>query len=115
MVKTVSTLTSSGLKNWLIQNFSAFFMFIYIVGLVIYLMIKPIQDFSDWQLFIHLTFMKIASLLFLFFVIIHTRLGLWMIATDYLKNTIIRIGFLMISSLVLIGSFLWAVSIMWGA
>ena len=117
MVKltSVTTITSSGLKNWLIQNFTAFFMMIYVLGLMSYLIINPVKDFYSWSYLFHLKIMQIATLLCLFFMIIHTRLGLWMIATDYLKNTRVRIGFLIVTSLVLASSFIWAISIVWGA
>ena len=115
MAKALLNITQSGLKNWLIQNISALFMFIYMLGLTGYFIMHPVLNYEDWKALFSHNFMRVTSLLFLFFMIIHTRLGLWMIATDYLKNTVVRLIFLIIGSLILVGSFLWAVLIMWGA
>jgi len=115
MVKDVTSLTQSGLRSWLIQNFTAFFMAVYLITLVIYSIFSGAYlDFNQWHDLFSSVFVKIATLLFFFFLILHTRIGLWMIATDYLKNTAVRLVFIILISLILISSFLWAVSILWG-
>ena len=115
MVKSVTSLTRNGLRDWLIQNMSAAFMAIYIISLVIYLMINPVEGYYNWHGLFNSTFMRVSTLLFLLFLILHARIGLWIIATDYLKPTVIRIAFLVVTSLVLVGSFLWAISVLWGS
>ncbi|HEV2614492.1 MAG TPA: succinate dehydrogenase, hydrophobic membrane anchor protein [Gammaproteobacteria bacterium] len=114
MVKSVTSLTRNGLRDWLVQNITAAFMAIYIISLVIYVMLNPVVDYYAWHALFSSIFMRISTLLFLFFLILHTRIGLWTIATDYLKPTAIRMLFLAVTSLVLVGSFLWAISILWG-
>ena len=115
MVKSVTSLTRNGLRDWLIQNMTAFFMAVYIISLVIYLMFNPVRDYYSWHLLFNSMFMRISTVLFLLFLILHTRIGLWTIATDYLKSTVIRIIFLVVTSLVLVGSFIWAASVLWGS
>jgi succinate dehydrogenase / fumarate reductase membrane anchor subunit len=115
MVKSVTSLTRNGLRDWLIQNMTAFFMAVYIMGLVIYLMMNPVTSFYNWHLLFSSMFMRICTLLFLVFLVLHTRIGLWTIATDYLKSTVVRAVFLIVISLVLVGSLIWAVSILWGS
>lgn len=115
MVKSVTSLTRNGLRDWLIQNMTAFFMAVYIMSLVIYLMFNPVTDYYSWHGLFSSTFLRISTLLFFLFLILHTRIGLWTIATDYLKSTVVRAVFLIVTSFVLIGSFIWAVSILWGS
>jgi len=115
MVKSVTSLTRNGLRDWLIQNMTAFFMAVYIISLVIYLMLNPVRDYYSWHLLFNAMFMRISTLLFLLFLVLHTRIGLWTIATDYLKSTVIRAIFLVVTSLVLVGSFIWAASVLWGS
>jgi succinate dehydrogenase / fumarate reductase membrane anchor subunit len=115
MVKSVTSLTRNGLRDWLVQNMTAFFMAVYIISLVVYLMINPVLGYYTWHALLSTLFMRVSTLLFLLFMILHTRIGLWTIATDYLKSTVVRAIFLIVTSLVLISSFIWAVSILWGS
>lgn len=115
MVKSVTSLTRNGLRDWLIQNMTAAFMAVYIISLVTYLIFNPVQDYYSWHGLFSSTFMRVSTLLFFLFLILHTRIGLWTIATDYLKSTFVRAVFLVVTSLVLVGSFLWAISVLWGS
>ena len=115
MVKSVTSLTRNGLRDWLIQNMTAFFMALYIITFVVYLMFNPVHDYYSWHGLFGSTGMRIATLLFFLFLILHTRIGLWTIATDYLKLTVVRVSFLVITSLVLVCSFIWAMNILWGS
>ncbi len=113
MVKSVSSLTRNGLRDWVIQHFSAFFMAIYVIGFVGYLFFNPVNDFYSWQALFTGTFMRIATLLFIFLLVLHARIGLWTIATDYFKNFTVRITFLLLISLVLIACLIWGIQILW--
>lgn len=113
MVKSVSSLTRNGLRDWVIQNFSAFFMATYLIGLVGYSFFVPLSDFYNWQQLFSTGWVRIATLLFVVLLTIHTRIGLWTIATDYLKNFYVRAAFLIITSLILITCLIWSVQILW--
>jgi succinate dehydrogenase / fumarate reductase membrane anchor subunit len=115
MVKSVTSLTRNGLRDWLIQNMTAFFMAVYIITFVSYLIFNPVHDYYSWHGLFSSTGMRIATLLFFLFLILHTRIGIWTVATDYLKSTAVRIPFLVVTSLVLVGSFIWAMNVLWGS
>lgn len=115
MVKSVTSLTRNGLRDWLIQNITAAFMAVYILSLVIYILFNPVNSFYNWHELFSSVLMRISTTLFFLFLVLHARIGLWTIATDYLKPTIIRLIFLIITSLVLVTSFLWAMCVLWGA
>lgn len=115
MVKSVTSLTRNGLRDWLIQNITGAFMAVYVVSLVIYILINPANSFYSWHALFGSIFMRVSTFLFFLFLVMHTRIGLWTIATDYLKYTPVRLLFLIITSLVLIASFLWAMCVLWGS
>jgi succinate dehydrogenase / fumarate reductase, membrane anchor subunit len=114
MVKSVSSLTRNGLRDWLIQHLTAAFMTIYVVGLVAYVIAHPAMDFYSWHALFTNNFIRIATLLFYLFLVVHAWIGLWTIATDYLKNTFIRLAFLMIVLLILFATLIWCIQILWG-
>ena len=114
MVKSVTSLSRNGLRDWLIQHLTAAFMTFYVIGLVAYLVVHPVTDFYSWHALFANNFTRIATLLFFFFLMLHAWIGLWTIATDYLKNTFVRLLFLMVVLLVLFATMIWCIQILWG-
>lgn len=113
MVTSVTSLTRNGLRDWLLQRLSSLYMAVYIIALVAYLIINQATDFYVWHSLFSMNAVRLATVIFLFFLIIHAWIGLWTIATDYLKRAAVRLSFLTIVMLILFASFLWGIQILW--
>lgn len=114
MVKSATSLTVSGLRDWLIQRVSAVLIGVYVLFLLGYIMFCPSFDFPSWQaLFTH-TAMRVATIMVLVATLLHVYIGMWTISTDYLKNTAVRIAFQSIVRLSLVACVIWGIIIVWG-
>lgn len=114
MVTDVTSLTGNGLKDWLIQRVTSVFFAAYSIFVLAYLITHPQLSFEQWHSLFHNSAFKIASLIALLALSLHTWVGVWTVTTDYIKCTALRISTQMLVLLVLLVQFLWGLMIVWG-
>src|SRR5262245_45240668 len=114
MVKSVSSLTQSGVRDFLLQRISAAYMAIFLLGFIIYLFFYPTTYFYSWHQLFENEVVKIAVFFFFLSMMIHAWIGVWMVATDYLKADITRLFFLILVMGLLLISLVWSIAILWG-
>jgi succinate dehydrogenase / fumarate reductase, membrane anchor subunit len=103
-----------GLTRWLWQRFSAVFLLCYIVYLSFFILSHyEIMTFKLWSATMHQFSMSLATSLALFFLCVHSWIGCWTIATDYVKCSMIRLPLLSLYSLILMSSFLSGLVLLW--
>lgn len=113
MVRSVTSLGRSGLHDWLWQRVSAVVLASYVVFMAVYFATHPGFTYSDWQFLFSGSAFKLFTLVFIVGLSAHAWIGLWTVATDYIKPTSIRFVF---QSAVIIASilyFLWGVQVIW--
>lgn len=116
MVKRVTSSTSlsrTGVTDWLIQRASALIMLAYVVFLLGFYLGHPGLNYDTWHgLFSH-TAMRIFNVLLLLTLLGHAWVGIWTVLTDYVKNTYWRGT---IQTLIILGflvCLVWAIQIFW--
>jgi succinate dehydrogenase / fumarate reductase membrane anchor subunit len=114
MVKTVLGVNHQGLRDWMVQHLSAFFMAIYSIGLIAYLVTHTNLDFSTWQLLFSHTWMKISTIMFVGLVLMHAWVGMWTIFTDYVKPYVLCLTLNGLVLFFLAACFIWTLQILWG-
>jgi succinate dehydrogenase / fumarate reductase membrane anchor subunit len=114
MVKSVSSLTQSGVRDFLLQRLSAYYLLFFLIGFVLYLMSHPAADYYAWHNLFQNTLMRVSVFFFFLSLTIHAWIGMWMVATDYLKDYVLRLFVLVIVMLILLLSLVWGVAILWG-
>ncbi len=114
MVDNVTSLTGNGLKDWLLQRFSAVFIGIYTVFLLSFIMLHTPLTYPVWHGLFQNTLMRIASVTVLFLLILHAWIGIWTVSTDYVKNTFVRISLQALIAIGFIGLLIWGIDIFWG-
>ncbi len=113
MVGNVTSYSSNGLRDWLVQRATAVILAIYSIFIIDYLIVHPHLVYADWQqLFAH-TWMKVATLLALLSVLLHALIGLWTVLTDYVKPAKLRMFILILVILTLMSCLLWGIIILW--
>lgn len=114
MVTNITSLTGNGLKDWLLQRFSALYFACYFVFIFIFFLSHPRMHYADWHGLFQGWGFKIASIIALLAFTIHAWIGLWTVLTDYVKKTSLRLVIEGLVFLGLLGQLLWGIIIIWG-
>ena len=115
MVGSVTSLTRSGLRDWLIQRISAVVLALYALFLLGFILFSQPLAYANWHGLFANGFMRVFTFLALVSVVYHTWVGLWTVFTDYIKCPSLRLTLLVIVVLALLGYLVWGVTIVWGA
>ena len=115
MVGSVTSLTRSGLRDWLIQRVTAVVLALYTLFLLGFILLHHPLTYANWQGLFANGFMRIFTFLTLLSVVYHTWVGLWTVFTDYIKCSWLRLILQVIVVIALLGYLVWGVAIVWGA
>ena len=114
IVRNVTNLSRSGLSDWLIQRFSAVVLAAYTVFILVFLVASPELTYNQWAMLFSHTTMKIFTLLAILSLVGHAWVGLWTVATDYLKPLAIRFLFLAVVAITLFVYLIVTITALWG-
>lgn len=114
MVENITIMGRSGLRDWLVQRVSAIILTLYIIFLLGFIVWHQPLDYVTWHQLFSSNWVRILSLLSVFSLLLHVWVGIWTIATDYLKCAYIRMPFLLVVMLVLFACSVWSILILWG-
>jgi succinate dehydrogenase / fumarate reductase membrane anchor subunit len=114
MVTNVTSLTGNGLKDWLIQRFTAVYFMVYCIYMLAYLLFTPPMNYMQWYTLFHNGWFQVAGLIALLALSLHSWVGIWTVTTDYIKCTAIRLTVQYLVILWLLGQFIWGLMIVWG-
>lgn len=121
-VRNVTSLSRSGLSDWLLQRVSAVILGAYMLWLLGSILLAPEMSYSEWRDLFDSTFMRLFSLITLLAVCVHAWVGMWTIGTDYLRPahvgksaTTIRLIYQAGCVLLIVVYLLWGISIFWGS
>jgi len=112
MLKNITNFGRSGVADWFIQRISAIILFAYLIWLVVYCCVYA-PDYASWRELFNLFSVKVVSLFALVSLLVHAWIGMWTIATDYIKPTSVRILVELVIIFALAIFFVWGVHILW--
>lgn len=113
MVKTVSSVSHRGLRDWVIQRISAIYMGIYFIALILYCLCHSSFSYGEWHALFGSHFMKVATILSLTCLIFHTWVGIWTVMTDYIKPFVLSCIMQVLVFFFLAACFIWGILILW--
>ena len=102
-----------GLKDWLIQRVTATIMALYTVLFAVIYFVSCPTDYFTWSYIFQSQWMRIITLLFFFSLFWHAWVGVRDIYMDYIQSTSLRLGFQVVTVVVLLAYALWVVQILW--
>ena len=121
MVTNATSLSRSGLSDWLIQRFSAVILAAYVLWLMGILLFAPPPDHTQWRALFAGTGMRLFGVIALASLCAHAWVGMWTIGTDYLTErhlggaaTPIRLLYQAICVLLIAVYLLWGIEVFWG-
>jgi succinate dehydrogenase / fumarate reductase membrane anchor subunit len=121
MVTNATSLSRSGLSDWLIQRFSAIVLAAYTLCILGSFVIHPDMNYAQWTAIFESNAMRLFSLITLASLCAHAWIGMWTIGTDYLTAshlgkaaTTIRLLYQAFSVLLIAVYLIWGIQIFWG-
>lgn len=118
MVTAVTSLSRSGLSDWLVQRVTA----VILLAFFVFVGVKLVNGvtYAQWVDLFAQTWMKVFTLLALLSLAAHAWIGMWGVFTDYLterlmggKGNVLRIGLQLVTSVSLVVYVIWGVQIIW--
>lgn len=113
MVASATSLGRSGLHDWMIQRVTAVVLAAYVIYLSGFVFSSEVMAFSTWQGLFAQTWFKVFSLLALASLCFHAWIGMWIVSTDYIKPTGIRMVFQVLVILSCFAFLIWGAQILW--
>ncbi|MCD6045590.1 MAG: sdhD [Gammaproteobacteria bacterium] len=113
MVKSATSLTGNGVRDWLWQRVSAVILAVYTLFILGFIWLTPQLDYVAWFQFFQGIWVKLFTLLAALSLLTHTWVGMWTILTDYVKSTRLRLTFEILVIIALFLYFLVAIAIVW--
>lgn len=86
LVVNVTSLSRSGVADFLLQRVSAVFLVVYAGCIVWCVLVHPDLEYAQWVAFMHSPVMLILGTLTLLSWGIHAWIGMWTVGTDYLNE-----------------------------
>ena len=90
---SASNFSRNGVSDWLLQRASAVILAAYTLCVLGFVLSIGELSLAAWRGYFGSFWMQIFTLLALIAYVVHAWIGLWTIATDYLKNTALRMLF----------------------
>jgi len=114
MVASATSLSHSGLRDWLIQRVSAVVIGLFVIILFGFFLVHPGLTFKQWNNFITNPVMQMVTFLALLSTVAHAWIGVWTVLTDYVKPLATRLFLEIIIVLGLITYLVWGTQVIWG-
>jgi len=108
------SLGGTGLRDWLVQRYTAVFLGIYTLFLVGFVLMHNELTYEDWLALFASPFMQICTLFALVCVAFHAWVGLWTVLTDYVKPLFLRYLLEGVIIFTLFGYVVWGIFVLWG-
>ena len=122
MVTNATSLSRSGLSDWLIQRVSAVVLGAYTLCLLGSFIAYPDMDYAQWRSLFDSTAMRLFSLIALLALCGHAWVGMWTVGTDDLTAahlgkgaTGVRLVYQAICVLLILVYLFWGIRIFWGS
>lgn len=114
MVNSRVTGARYGIAGWLVQRVSAAVMLAYTGLIAVMFLMGPGIDASAWHAAFAAPWLRLASVLFLLSLLLHTWIGLRDVLMDYVHPTRVRLPLQVLVALSLIAYALWGLRLLWG-
>lgn len=108
------SLGGTGLRDWLVQRYTAVYLAIYTLFLVSFIFMHQELTYESWIGLFASPWMQISTVFALLCVAFHAWVGLWTVLTDYVKPILLRYVLEGIILFTLFGYVVWGIFVLWG-
>ncbi len=90
MVLNQASLKRDGVQDYVSLRATAIILAAYTLFILGFFLVTPEITFEVWSGLFSNIFVKVFTLLALVCIAVHTKIGLWQVLTDYVKNSTVR-------------------------
>jgi len=98
---------AQGLRAWLLQRFTAIYLAIYILVVLVMFLAHGDWDYASWRAWMAQPLMSVATVLFTLAIFLHVWVGVRDVLIDYIHAAWLRLMFMAGTALLLLTSLLW--------
>lgn len=120
MVTNVTSLTRSGLSDFVVQRLSAAILALYTVCVMSFFLVNPELTYTEFATYFNSMPMRVFSTLAVLAFAGHAWIGMWTIGTDYLREahvggsaTTVRLAYQGLCLALIFVFVVWGFSILW--
>ncbi|MGE3319152.1 MAG: succinate dehydrogenase, hydrophobic membrane anchor protein [Candidatus Berkiella sp.] len=110
----MSSLGGTGLRDWLVQRYTAVFLAGYTLFLLGWVIAQHQVTYESWLMLFSSPWMQISTLFALVSIAFHAWVGLWTVLTDYVKPPLLRYLLEGVILFTLFGYVIWGIFVLWG-
>ena len=114
MVNVVASVGRNGVHDFILIRASAIILVLYTVLIAGFFMVTPNVTYDIWQAFFACTSVKVATILALFALLVHGKIGVWQVLSDYIKPALLRGALQFFFSVLLLAYLVFGFLIVWG-
>ena len=114
MVRRAVSGAHYGVRDWLVQRFSAVAMLVYTLALIVYVLMHQPLNYETWQELFKHAVMRFFTLLFALSLFVHAWVGMRDVLMDYVRSTWVRLSLQVATIASLLLYTMWTVSLLWG-
>lgn len=104
----------SGLREWILQRFTAIYIGFYFLFLFFSLKLNGEVTYLVFYDLFSCFYFKVFSILFVFSLVLHASIGIGIVVTDYIKGTFLRVFLDFFINFVLLSYVFFIMQILWG-
>lgn len=113
MVSNASALGRNGVHDFILVRATAIVLTLYIIYMVGFLP-PPVKFLGSLDGLFSSAFTKVFTLLALVSILIHARIGMWQVLTDYVKPLAVRLILQLVIVVALVAYVLYGFVVVWG-
>jgi len=113
MVSVVASVGRNGVHDFILLRASAVILVLYTLLLAAFFLVTPSVTYNVWQEFFACISVKVATMLSLLALLVHAKIGVWQVLSDYIKPAFLRGTLQFFFSILLLAYLLFGFSIVW--
>ena len=114
VVTNQASIKRDGIQDWVSLRATALIIALYSFYLAFVFITTDISSFAVWQGIFASLFMKVFTFAALVSIMLHVRIGLWQVLTDYIKPTGLRAGIQYVLNLIAFAYVAVGLFVLWG-
>ena len=114
MVNVVASAGQNGVHDYILLRASAIILVLYTLLLAGFFVVTPSVTYDVWQGFFACMSVKVATVMALLALLVHAKIGVWQVLSDYVKPAFLRGSLQFIFSVTLLAYLIFGSLTVWG-